>query len=474
MRTILFTTALLVALSLSSLPALADEPLSGELASTTRWSGEVRIRDALTVPAGVTLTVEPGTTVRVAPGGTLIVRGKLYAATDDPQRPIRFLPEDDAAPPASWEGIHFVETDAKSELDGATVTGAKSVQVNRSTVRVANCTLSGGETGVTLAWPGNSLVEDNIIRDMGKGGVELSMGATAMVRRNTITGCREFGISAGQRVSAYLLDNVIGDAMTGIAILGDIPPVEGNIIRDCEVGIGITQATPRLQLRHNKVSKTRVAIALRNFAAATIEDNVLTGNDDGIRCYRSSSPTIRHNRLEDNRRAVACLQLCNPVIERNVFRGNDVAVFLQLSSYATLRANNFDANRLHLELEDMSSDWERRAMQKPMRGKQAQNQELVSKGKATPQRIEDQTPAEGAVEVPGNWWGEATTAQMNKPAPDADIKAFYDYYDLPKKTYEGYEGEFLQDKILYDGWLEKPVADAGPRPRKAKENSGQE
>ena len=61
----------------------------------------------------------------------------------------------------------------------------------------------------------------------------------------------------------------------------------------------------------------------------------------------------------------------------------------------------------------------------------------------------------------GNWWGEKITGEMEEKGAGADISAFLDYFDKPKDTYQGFEGEYLQDKIIYSGWLKGPVADAG-------------
>ena len=56
-----------------------------------------------------------------------------------------------------------------------------------------------------------------------------------------------------------------------------------------------------------------------------------------------------------------------------------------------------------------------------------------------------------SIDASGNWWGEDVTAEMTQGGPDANISKILDYHD-----------DFTLGKVLYEGWLQEPVPDAGP------------
>jgi hypothetical protein len=53
---------------------------------------------------------------------------------------------------------------------------------------------------------------------------------------------------------------------------------------------------------------------------------------------------------------------------------------------------------------------------------------------------------------------------MAAKGPAANISTLLDGYDVPVRTYEGYEGEYEQDRIGYAPWAPAPVAGAGAPP----------
>jgi hypothetical protein len=132
-----------------------------------------------------------------------------------------------------------------------------------------------------------------------------------------------------------------------------------------------------------------------------------------------------------------------------------------LSSYAVITGNNIYDNESQLELGNMSSDWEYRVNQKPERGSQAQNKMMANRGKAVRTQMGDGAHIMGSVDATGNWWGLAVTEEMEKKGPDANIRSFTDYYDVPTRTYEGYSGVYTQDRIKYEGWKKSRIRGAG-------------
>jgi len=107
-----------------------------------------------------------------------------------------------------------------------------------------------------------------------------------------------------------------------------------------------------------------------------------------------------------------------------------------------------------MELGNMSLDWERRAGFKPSRGRQQQNLGRVQRGQEVPRK---DTPDgfdmnTGLVDARGNWWGEETTREMTAKGAEANLSSLIDGNDVPVRTYEGYEGEYVQDRIAYAPW----------------------
>jgi parallel beta-helix repeat protein len=179
-----------------------------------------------------------------------------------------------------------------------------------------------------------------------------------------------------------------------------------------------------------------------------------------------SRPLISANDIRDNETGILCNQMSDPEIRANTIAGNRRGVYLHLSSYARIHGNNLEDNGVQLELGNMSVDWERRAGQKPMRGRLRQNQGRAEKGIESGGATKDGSEMlSGVVDAAGNWWGDATTREMEQKGPAADISSLVDYYDVPTRTYEGYEGEYVQDRIVYAPWEKERISEAGVPPR---------
>ncbi|NIQ95422.1 MAG: hypothetical protein GWN87_15390 [Desulfuromonadales bacterium] len=105
-----------------------------------------------------------------------------------------------------------------------------------------------------------------------------------------------------------------------------------------------------------------------------------------------------------------------------------------------------------------SADWEKRSGSKPLMQKEA----VARKSK---NRMLSQAPTEfrDFVDVSGNWWGEAT-AEMKEAGAGANLPFFHDRRDKEWVTYEGFGPDSYRiDRVVYHPWLDKPVAEVGPR-----------
>ncbi len=440
--------ALLLTLALSATSVFADPQTISE---DTTYTGEVEFAGEYSVPAGVTVTFEPGTKVTMAADASIKVLGTLIAR-GTPEAPIIFSAKDNKR----WEGITFFDAPRGSSMTHTTVRDAKAITVNGAAMDFSNIKLTNGEIGFSFATGSKSKVVDSSISGMDKAGITVSIGAAVQIISNKISNCAKVGISSTQKGLIRAIGNRIDNCEIGIAISDSGSIVELNTIEKCKSGILVIQAGPKLGVNSNLLTDNGTGILVQQYAAPRIMGNVITGSNDAIHVYQSSSPTIGHNILKNNKRAIACIRLCKPEIMKNVITDNGVGIHLHLSSYAVIHDNNFDRNDLHVELDNMSADWEKRASFKPKR---------VALPANAPRNLSALDPTEGFVDAFKNWWGEKTDAEMTAKGNDADIDAIKDYHDVPIRTYEGWEGEYVQDKVRYDERLTAPAADAGPGER---------
>ena len=178
-----YTSARLLELGLFLLLALITAPsaaYSEVLAKDTLWEGEVKVRDDILVPKGVTLTIRPGTRVMVtsaestktdpeyiSPLTEIAIRGKLVIQGTD-KAPVAFLSDEGKS--AGWAGIIVDQGSAEvasvkvenaetafTVLDGSLNMADSSLRQNRygvvaqgraADVRIANSHITDNEYGV--------------------------------------------------------------------------------------------------------------------------------------------------------------------------------------------------------------------------------------------------------------------------------------------------------------------------------------
>ena len=448
---------LCLGLLLGAAPAFANRTIAGN----ETWSGQVTIKENVTVAPGGCLTIAPGTVLRFAKDTSLTVSGQLVAK-GTAKKPIVLRPAKGAAP-GSWQGLSLQNAPQEVVLEHLSIAGAtQGLAVVGSKLRLSASTIEDCATGIMLASEANAVIKDVTLRRLQQGGIDASVHAVGKVSGCRIDKVQGFAIQTAKQATLMIRDNHISKAKLGIIMNGEFPPMSGNTIEKCEVGIGLIQAGPNCVVRGNTVKDCKIGIGCRQFSSPVLEGNTVTGCDEGIECFQSSSPLIRQNRLAHNKKALACIQMSNPEVARNVIEDNQSGAYLQLSSYARFQQNNFDRNTLHIELDNMSYDWELRATHKPKRSRQAQNAALVKQGRARPESIKVKVESEGFVDARDNYWGEKTTQEMNAKGAAANIAGIADGYDVPTLTYEGWEGEYKKDRVHYDGWKAAPIPGAGP------------
>lgn len=429
------------------------------LAADTTWSGEVLVEKPLTVAKGATLTIKPGTVVRFNTSAGLTVSGVLKASGSKTAR-IKFMSAAKKPKKGDWAGIALDSSGLGTVVSFCRIEHAASLSITTCSPEIKDNELVNGETGIALARKAASVIRRNRIKGMTKGGIICQMGSTPFVTGNTIEDCGGFGVSKGQDAQPAISGNAISGCVNGIYLDQSAPPVEDNTVTGCKTGIMLSGGEG-MEIRGNRVMDNDVGIVCQQFSNPLVVKNLVKGNKQGIVCFRSSSPTIKNNELAKNGEGLVAIQICNPRVTANSIHDNGKAIYLDMSSYAVVNGNNIYNNKVQMELGNMSSDWERRIREKPVRGSQAQNFSKADRGKVVRQIISDDAKIMGFVDATGNWWGDATTREMAQKGADANIAGFTDYYDVPVRTYEGYEGEYVQDRIKYEGWKASRIKDTG-------------
>lgn len=429
------------------------------VSSDETWSGKVIVDAGVTVAPEATLTIKPGTELLFGKDAALQVEGFLVAK-GTAEATISFGPLDKAA---GWPGIAILSGPRPAQAAWVKVLGAATgFTVQGSKLVLSDSLIQDGSRGI-LAGAGSFIeVRKTVFTRLSIGAVDANAGTLGVVADSRMERAGDFGVMTGKKVSLSITGNLISGVKVGVGVGGGSLPVESNTFTDCEVGIGVSQTDPGTVLKGNRFNGCRKGVACLQFASPEVNGNVFNGCDVGIDCFQASSPYVTKNRFTANKRALVCVQMCNPALFRNEFTDNEVAVYLHLSSYAVIHENNFDRNKISVELDNMSYDWEVRAAVKPPRFRQAQNDALVKLGRAVPEKFKDEVKSEGFVNAKENYWGEAATKEMEAKGKDADISVFKDYFDVPLRRYEGWEGEYKQDKVNYEGWRRMRISEAGP------------
>ncbi len=459
-----FTWALLFA---APQPALAEAPVASHapavIGTDTAWEGRVIVETPLTIPAGTTLTLRPGVAVLFRGGSGITVLGALRAA-GTPEEPISFSAEGSEP----WDGIVFSSREHASHLQGCRITAARAVTIAAGEHLIERCEISGGTLGIEVNGDeARPVLRNNRIHNTRGGGIRCVGKSAPLVEGNTIEDCGPFGVHASQGAVPLVRGNTVISCTSGIELFQTAPFIRENIVRECERGIALSAAGGGRQVRGNTVEDCATGIFVQQFSSPEISGNVVARNKDGIVCYMGARPLIRHNGIRGNETGISCNQIAAPTIEANAIERNRRGIYLTLSSYALVRGNNIDGNDIQMELGNMSRDWERRVSNKPERGLQKQAAIRAGRGAVTlgtPTSDDGLEVEGGAVEATGNWWGEAMTREMEEKGPDADIAGLRDWHDVPTLTYEGFAGEYVQDRIAYAPWAKERIAGAGPPP----------
>jgi hypothetical protein len=438
----------------------------GAIEDNVAWSGRVLVEKTVVVNPGARLTIAPGAEILFARDAGLEVRGTLLAegAADNA---IRFGSSEPSPSRGGWAGIRVdAEASGKAVMKGCTVTHARRIELVGSFVEITGCRVEAGVSGIVAINEAPVRIADCVIRDMAEQGIAALQGAIPLVEGNRIAQCALAGIYSGQDSAAVATGNTITGCATGIRYEAPAPACERNVLQLNEVGISIGNVGAPMPVRGNRFSGNGTGLSCEQFSSPLVTGNAFDNNGRGLACVRSSSPSVSGNGFTNNGVAIFAEFMSAPKISGNAFTGNREAVSLKLSSYARINGNNFDNNAVQLRLDFMSHDWELRAGRKPDRGESARHVAMLGQGRATAEGIDKNPNAPvgtRSVDATGNWWGAKDTAEMEAAGAGGNIGSIVDGHDHPTQAYEGYPGEYAQDRVDFSGWKSAPIPGAGLR-----------
>ena len=460
----------------AGLPARAEAPpelkaVQGSIAADTTWDGDVRVEGVVTVEAGSVLTITPGTILSFRQGAALTVYG-IFRAEGTAERPIVLQPADAGTPPSPGGGVTLAGSTAPSSLRHCRLRGVGAVTITTGKHRVADCAILASEQGIVVTGRESMpIIENNSLSDLAQFGIESSEGSQPVISGNHFERCGKVGILAFKDAVPLITGNTIADCDVGISLARTAPSIRGNTLLGNRRGIVMNLASGGRPIQENIVSGGEIGILCENFSSPVITNNTVVKNKDGIVCFQSSRPLVEANRIVENGTGLTAIQISNPTVRGNLIEDNDRGIYLDLSSYAVIHENDFDRNRLHIELGNMSSDWERRVGAKPARGRLQQTigrlKEAGGTGPSAPAAAPggpDGAQIMDSVDATNNWWGASTTREIEEKGADANISGIVDYHDVPTRTYEGFPGEYTQDRVTYAPWAKAPFAKSAPLP----------
>ncbi|MCM2265174.1 MAG: right-handed parallel beta-helix repeat-containing protein [Desulfuromonadales bacterium] len=370
------------------------------LTRDTRWSGELRFAESVTVPAGVTLEVAPGTQVRFT-AGRLEVAGRLVAEK------AQFTGE-------NWDGLTLKGCDAQTRLTEVSVRGAKTgILVQGGSPILDRVTARDNEVGVELRGKSAATVRDGVFRGNRKVGLFVKDDSVARV-----TGCR---FEANGKYGAY-----------------------------------IYRARPAA-FSANRFNDNPIGLMVAYFGSdPRVEGNRFENNETAIEVDRAAQPELHGNLLQGNRVALFLQRRADPLVTGNRFTDNQVAIKLAYSSYPRITGNDFAGNRLALQLEFQSSTWEREQGAAARAGEVAAVGAFGSGQGAKNVTEDERRPAtlDGTIDARGNWWGEAGNLELARGGERGNPTFIHDGRDQPTFVEKGQN--YPLDTVVFAPWSATP------------------
>ncbi|GAB4239092.1 MAG: hypothetical protein OHK0028_16810 [Deltaproteobacteria bacterium] len=457
--------AILFAAGAAFAPAVPAAPVpwgTPAIAADTTWSGEILLRQSVTVSPGATLRILPGTKVLIdgVDGIGITVLGRMVAG-EKGKSPVEFLPLKPRGGKAQWEGIALQGgTSAGHALSRLRIAGAREgVALTETAAAIEGVSFAGCSTGIR--WNQKSSASlDNCSFDGNDVGAFLSLGGEAVFRDCRFGNILVHGIVVDKGAALRVSGTSFSRGKTGIFSLTDAPcRVDRCEFNGLEKGIAARQMGKDSVVSRSSFENNETGIFAVQFSSLEVSDCGFRGNRTAVDVREFSTPSIHHNRFEGNEVSINLFRKAHATVRSNVFFHNRNGIVINYSSYPLITGNNFDRNDMSVRLETFQSgDWEARSgSSKLMAG------EAAMRGSRNP-NLEQALGTKGSfpmrVNAKGNYWG-----------PDADrdpargtLGKIRDGKTFGPVRYEGFGNEeYGIDVVDFSEESMKPVPGAGPR-----------
>jgi len=456
---------LAVGAAFASAAAALAAPVPSEtpaITTDTTWSGEIRLRQSVTVSAGATLRVLPGTKVQVdaGKGVGITVLGRMVAG-EKGKPPVEFLPSTPGVGKAQWEGIalHGGKT-AGHALSGVRIVGAREgIALTETAAAIEGGTFAGCATGIRWSQKSSASV-DNCAFEGNDLGALLSLGGEADFRNCRFANIQVHGIVVDKGAALRVSGTSFSRGKTGIFSLTDAPcQVDRCDFTGLEQGIAARQLGKDSAVSRSSFENNETAILAVQFSSLEVSDSVFRGNKAAVDVREFSTPTLHHNRFEGNEVSINLFRKSHAVVRDNVFFHNRNAIVVNYSSYPLVAGNNFDRNDMSVRLETFQSgDWEERsgssglvAGEAALRGSRNPNME---------QALGQKDPFPKRVNAKGNYWGP----DADRDSAKGTLGKIRDGKKFGPVRYEGFgDQEYRIDVVDFSEESPTPFPGAGPR-----------
>ncbi len=394
------STLALILLLCWSLPASALL-----IAQDSRWSGVQTFAEDVRIAPGATLFVAPGTVVRFT-AGKLEIAGRLDA------REAVFTGN-------GWQGLVIKGAEADA--------------------RLTDCIIEGATTGLFIQG-GKPVLERLTLR-----GNDIGMEIRGRAA-GRLSGCR---FEANRKVGLFLKD----DSTTAV--------VDCLFAKNGRYAAYLYRALPTEFANNRFVGNGTGLMVAYHGSDPVIAANVFEGNDIGIQVDRAARPQVRGNRVTGNRTGIHVYRRADPLLAGNRIAANDIGLLVGYSSYPQVEGNDFVENRLALKLEFQSSRWEKEQGASARADETATRSAFAGQGARTV--TEDDRRAsrlDGTVQVVGNWWGEAGTAELARLSATGNPTFIHDGRD--QKTFEDGGATWPLDLAVFAPWSGTPLTEKLP------------
>ena len=246
------------------------------LSEDTAWRGEILVEGVLVVAPQATLSVEPGTTVRFRRKGAqaplLVVQGRLVAAGTR-ETPVLFTSSFVEPTPGDWQGILFLGSEKKNQLENCRIEGAETgLEALFSNVTLKAVFVDQAGTGMRF--------QDTLVVVDGGGASNCDTGlqlteSEATLRNLSLVANRQ-GLTA-QRSSVYLSDaNLSGNRAAAFSADSSRVKVQGGALLGN--GSGATLLDCEGSVTGTKLANNREFGLSLTSSRVKVSGNVISGN----------------------------------------------------------------------------------------------------------------------------------------------------------------------------------------------------